>query len=104
MGEANPSEIVTALPGQDPAIAIRVKAVPGARRTRIVGPLGDRLKVQVAAPPEDGRANRAICELIAEALGIRNDAVMLIAGPTSPQKALRATGIDVATARARLGL
>ena len=48
-----------------------IKAVPGARRNTIVGPLGTRLKVRIAAPPEDGKANRAIRRLIADALGLR---------------------------------
>ena len=48
---------------------IRVKAVPGSSRSRIAGVLGDRLKIQVAAPPEDGKANKAVAEVLAQWLG-----------------------------------
>src|SRR5688500_13727470 len=40
-------------------VEIRLKAVPGARRSQIAGVLGDRLKLRIAAPPADGQANRA---------------------------------------------
>lgn len=46
-------------------LLLRVKAVPGSRRDEVAGLLGDRLKVRVAAPPENGRANAAIRELLA---------------------------------------
>jgi len=51
---------------------IAVKAVPGAARDEIAGLLGERLKVRVAAPPEDGKANEAICRVLAAALGLRS--------------------------------
>jgi len=47
------------------------QAVPGASRSGIAGVLGDRLKVRISAPPEAGKANDAICELIAQALASR---------------------------------
>ncbi len=46
---------ITAVPG---GVQISVKAVPGASRTRIVGWLGDHLKVAVAAPPKAARQTR----------------------------------------------
>ena len=46
-------------------LVLRVKAVPGAKRDAIAGALGDRLKIRVAAPPEDGQANAAIRALLA---------------------------------------
>lgn len=67
-------------------LEIRVKAVPGARRDEVAGPLGDRLKVRVSAPPEGGRANAAIAACLAEALGVAVRTVELVQGATSPQK------------------
>lgn len=79
-----------------PAAILSVKAVPGARRDQVVGRLGDRLKVRVSAPPEDGKANDAICELLAAELGIRARDVRVVAGHTRAEKSLRIVGITAA--------
>lgn len=71
---------------------VRVKAVPGASRTRIVGPLGDALKIQVAAPPEAGAANRSLIELLAEAFGASSRDVVLASGASNPRKTFRIRG------------
>ena len=83
-------------------VLIRIKAVPGASRDAIVGVLGDRLKVRVSAPPEGGRANRAICDVIAEALGVRAQVVTIEAGATSPQKVVRVSGTTAELVEAAL--
>lgn len=71
---------------------LRIKAVPGARREAIAGVLGDRLKVRVAAPPERGRANRAIEALVARILGLKARDVCVASGLTSPDKTLHIRG------------
>jgi uncharacterized protein (TIGR00251 family) len=82
------------------AARILIKAVPGAKRDEIVGRLGDRLKVRVAAPPEGGRANEAICALIADALGVKTRDVRIIAGQSRAEKTVEVEGVDeVAVAR-----
>lgn len=68
---------------------LRVKVVPGARRSEVAGVLGDALKVRVAAPPEDGRANRAVVELLARELGVDEGDFQLVQGATSPRKVFR---------------
>lgn len=83
-------------------VRIAVKAVPGASRDQIAGVLGDRLKVRVAAPPEGGKANRAICRVLAEALGVKAAGVAVVAGASSPEKVVRVEGVDAARARACL--
>lgn len=65
-----------------------VKVVPGASRSRIAGPYGDGVKVQVSAPPERGQANAAVCETVAAALGVRASDVTVVRGATSPRKTL----------------
>ncbi len=70
-------------------LEIRVKAVPGAKRDEIAGPLGDRLKIRVAQPPEGGRANEAIRTLLAKALAVGERDIELTQGPTNPQKVFR---------------
>ena len=71
------------------AVLVRLKAVPGASRDAIAGLLGDRLKVRVAAPPEGGRANEAIVELLATSLGISPSSVSIVHGHASPSKTAR---------------
>ena len=68
---------------------VRVKAVPGASRDAVAGALGDRLKIRVAAPPEGGRANDSIAELLSQALGVPRSAVTLEHGHASPLKVFR---------------
>jgi uncharacterized protein (TIGR00251 family) len=78
-----------------PAVLIAVKAVPGARTDEIVGPLGERLKIRVSAPPEGGKANKAVCALLAKALGVKPGAVEVIRGHSSAEKTVRIAGIRV---------
>lgn len=84
-------------------VEIRLKVVPGASRTRVVGVLGDRLKVQVAAPPEGGKANRAVCELLAELLGVPARNVSIVAGHGQAMKTALAAGVSEEQAAKRLG-
>lgn len=91
-------------PVSHPAVRVAVKAVPGSSRDAIAGPLGDRLKVRVAAPPEDGKANKAIEALLAAACGLPARNATVTAGHTRPEKTIELRGIDVPTARAKLGL
>jgi uncharacterized protein (TIGR00251 family) len=79
-------------------LELRVKAVPGARRDEIAGVLGDRIKIRVSAPPEAGRANQAICGLVAARLGVAVRAVELAHGATNPLKTLRVRGGSAAAA------
>lgn len=76
------------LPG---GIELRIKVVPGASRSQIAGPLGDRLKVRVAAAPEGGKANRAVIDLLATWLGAAQ--VELIAGHGHAEKILLVRGV-----------
>lgn len=79
-----------------------IKVVPGARREQISGLLGKRLKVRVSAPPEGGKANKAVCRLVAKALGIKASAVGVIAGKSSAEKTLLVEGVAEALLRERL--
>lgn len=76
-------------------IEIRVKVVPGASRSRIAGVLGDALKVQVAAPPEKGKANDAVMAILAKAIHCARSDVLLIAGATSPRKTFLVRGMPI---------
>lgn len=80
------------------SVHIRVKAVPGASRDQISGvlamPGGDRLKIRISAPPEGGKANKAICALIAHTLGVRPKQVGVESGASSAEKTIRVVGIE----------
>lgn len=95
------SAIVTAISG---GVRIAIKAVPGASRDGLAGPLGQRLKVRVAAAPEGGKANAAICELLAGVLGVPSRRVSVASGHTRAAKTIEVTGITETQARAALGL
>ncbi|MFY9346066.1 MAG: DUF167 domain-containing protein [Planctomycetota bacterium] len=73
-----------------------VKVVPGAARERLVGPLGDALKIAVTAPPEGGKANAAVVAVLAHALGVPVRAVRVVSGQGSPRKVVAVAGISAA--------
>jgi uncharacterized protein (TIGR00251 family) len=83
---------------------IRVKAVPGASRDSIAGILGDRLKVRISAAPEGGKANKAICTLIARSLDIKPAMVEIISGHTNPEKTVLVDGCTVPLISEKLGI
>ncbi len=83
---------------------VAVKVVPGASRRRIVGPLGERLKVTVRQPPEKGAANRAVAAMLAKSLAVRVSDVELLRGGARPQKQFLVRGLGPDEVRRRLGL
>lgn len=93
-----------AIEATDQGVLIRVKAVPGARSDQIAGLLGERVKIRISAPPEGGKANRAIAALLAKALSVRERDVTLVSGPTSPEKTFEIAGVDAAHTAAALGI
>jgi uncharacterized protein len=93
------SAVLTAKPD---GVAVRLKVVPGASRTKIAGVLGDRLKVAVAAPPEGGKANEAVCALLAETFGVGKRDVQIESGHTQPQKVAVVVGVKLCEAVERL--
>lgn len=77
---------------------------PGARRSEVIGVVDDRLRVRLAAPAHEGRANDELVRLLARALGVRRDDVRVTAGGRSRRKLLSVRGVTLAEARGRLGL
>jgi uncharacterized protein (TIGR00251 family) len=79
---------------QEPdGIVIEVQVVPRASRERL-GPLvGDRLKVQITAPPVDGEANEALRALLAKRLGVPRSQVQIVRGESSRKKSVRVQGV-----------
>jgi uncharacterized protein (TIGR00251 family) len=83
---------------------LAVKVVPGASRERIVGPLGDRLKVVVRKPAEKGAANRALSVFVSRALDLRPGDVEILRGGSRPEKKLFIRGLSADEVRRRLDL
>ena len=81
---------------------LAIKAIPNAPRSEIIGWLGDALKVKVHAPPVEGRANEALCEFLADALGVPRRTVTVLRGDTSRQKILQITGLTLDAVKTRL--
>ncbi len=86
---------MTRVPGTAGSVSrLKVKVVPGASQDGIAGWLGDELKVRVSAPPEKGRANKAVARLLARALGITEGEVTLASGGRSPRKVFAVHGLS----------
>lgn len=81
---------------------IAVKAVPGSSRDRIVGALGECLKIATSAAPEKGKANSALAAILARSLGLDRRSVELAAGQTAPRKEFRIAGMNARTVRRKL--
>ena len=67
---------------------------PGAKRTAVSGVYGTALKIALAAPPVDGKANKELCVFLAKKLGLAKSAVTLVSGQTSRDKVVFLPGID----------
>ena len=84
------------------SIKLKLKVVPGASKSEIVGWLGDALKVRVAAPPEKGKANAAVAKLLCRKLSLPPGSARIVAGTSSPQKVVELDGLTEAELRDRL--
>ena len=86
------------------SMQLRIKVVPGARNESIEW-LGDLLKVKVRAPPEKGRANTAVEELLAERLALPQSSVRIVAGFGSSLKTVELSSVpDLSFVRQQLSL
>jgi uncharacterized protein (TIGR00251 family) len=75
--------------GATQGIVLTLHVQPGARRTGIAGLYGDALKIRLAAPAVDGKANAELVRFLARAFGVARSAVMIVRGETSRQKTVR---------------
>jgi uncharacterized protein (TIGR00251 family) len=72
---------------------VAVRAQPGAKRNAVLGERAGALKVAVTAPPEDGRANAALVEVLREWLGIKRSQVEIVGGKTNRKKTFLIRGV-----------
>ncbi|MDD3483585.1 DUF167 domain-containing protein [Azovibrio restrictus] len=79
---------------RDGAFCLSLHIQPGAKKSSVAGLHGEALKIRLAAPPVDGKANTALVAFVAELLQLPRAAVSLKSGQTSRQKVLRVEGVD----------
>ena len=82
-------------------ITLTLHIQPGAKKTEFAGLHGDALKIRLAAPPVDGKANEALLKFVADTLKLPKSAVNLKSGQSSRRKVLEVQGAS-AEAVARL--
>jgi uncharacterized protein len=88
--------------GDDVLLPVRI--APRAARTAIAGVRDGRLLIRTTAPPVDGRANAALCRLLAKTLGVARGRVTVAGGAQARDKLIRVEGVAPADAAERLGL
>jgi uncharacterized protein (TIGR00251 family) len=74
-------------------ILLRIRVAPKASANRFLGIHDGRLKVQVTAAPEKGKANRAVIALVADTLGIGARSCEVVAGAQARDKTIRLHGV-----------
>jgi uncharacterized protein (TIGR00251 family) len=79
-----------------------VRAQPGARRTGIVGEHGGALKIAVQAPPQDGRANKALVDILRSLLKLKRSQIDLVSGESSRDKRFLIEGLSKSELASRL--
>ncbi len=75
---------------------IQVKVHPRARRSAVAGKLGDAWKLDLAAPPVEGKANEECIRFLAELAGIPRSRVEIVSGASSRLKVVHLEGVDQA--------
>lgn len=83
-------------------VGLTLHVQPGAARTAVAGEHGDALKIRLAAPPIDGRANDCLLAFLADRLHVPRSAIELRSGQTSRRKVVVVAGVDAATVLSRL--
>ena len=81
---------------------IVVTVSPGATRSELAGRHGDSWKARIAAPPERGRANEALLDLLAEALGLPRSRLALVGSRSARRKIVEVEGLDLDEIERRL--
>jgi uncharacterized protein (TIGR00251 family) len=75
--------------GADGSITLTIHAQPGAKKTEVAGVHGDCLKIRLAAPAVEGKANAELRRFLADAFGVPLKSVVLVRGKTGRRKTLR---------------
>jgi uncharacterized protein (TIGR00251 family) len=84
-------------------LSLAVHATPKSGRDEVVGWRGSELSVRVTAAPEGGKANAAVCKVIASALGVPKSSVRVVRGEVSRHKILQVDGVTQSEAESVFG-
>ena len=88
--------------GDDVLLTLHIQ--PGAKKTEIAGEHGEALKIRLAAPPVDGKANDCLIAFLAERLGVAKSRVELVSGQSSRAKRVRVAALSADAVRACLAI
>lgn len=83
-------------------VTLNLHIQPGAKKTAVAGLHGDALKIRLAAPPVDGKANEALLSFLAAQLDVAKQRVELISGASSRSKRVHIDQLDADSVAARL--
>lgn len=86
----------------EPSTRLRLRVVPGAGRSEIVGRYGEAWKVRVGAVPERGRANEELLKLLSEQLRVRMAKLAIVSGRTGRDKVVELRGLSAAEVASRM--
>ena len=86
--------------GKESGVELFLHCQPGAKKTEVKGVHGDRLKIRLAAPPVEGRANDVLIAWLSKALSVPTARIQLMSGDTGRQKRVRISGIQIEQALA----
>jgi uncharacterized protein len=75
-------------------VILNVHVIPGSARSEIVGLHEDALRIKIAAPPVEGRANAECIRFLSDTLGIRKNQITITHGRTSRKKTISLDGIS----------
>jgi uncharacterized protein (TIGR00251 family) len=75
-------------------VVVHTFVQPGAARTALSGVHGEALKIKIAAPPIDGRANEALRQFLADLVGVPRSRVAVISGASSRHKRVEIAGVS----------
>lgn len=73
-------------------LTFTIRVQPNAPRSKVVGAHGDAIKIALAAPPVDGKANAECVRFLAELFGVRRGNVTILTGETARTKVVRVAG------------
>ena len=90
---------MTWLVADELGVTLRLHIQPGAKKTEVAGLHGEALKIRLAAPPVDGKANACLIAFLADRLAVARSAVSLLSGDTSRAKRGHVSGVEPASGK-----